>query len=157
MAFMLQDTDVVLMIEDKLCRLLNIRLTWSYQGKHKRYFLTSYKNGRRQIKIYTSQWGKWSNDLYLYCRHFFSLGRHKLLRRMFCYPDSPVLHYIKTQLMRKCLWRKQWHQPCKHRTLGTFSFFGPDDKMFSTGFNLSQIIKKKHWLYKGQKHLEIIL
>lgn len=42
------------------------------------------------------------------------LGRHKLRRRMFCYPDSPVLHFIKTWLMRKCPWRKQWHQSCKH-------------------------------------------
>lgn len=71
-----------------------------------------------------------------------SLGRHKLLRRMFCYPDSPVLHYIKTWLMRKCLWRKQWHQFCKHlQDTWNTHFLGQMTKMFSTGFNLNQTKK----------------
>lgn len=44
------------------------------------------------------------------------LGRHKSLKRMFCYLNSPVLCYIKAQLMRKCQCRKQWLWPssCKH-------------------------------------------
>lgn len=59
--------------------------------------------------------------------------------------------------MGKCLWGKQWHQSCKHlQDTWTLSFFGPDDKMFSTGLNLSQT-KKKDGLSKGQNHLEIIL
>lgn len=86
-----------------------------------------------------------------------SLGRHKLLRRMFCYPDSPVLHYIKTRLMRKCLWRKQWHQSCKHLqdTWNTLIFWARwQNVLHRLQFKSN---KKKHWLSKGQKHLEIIL